>query len=197
MRPLQGNRIYVCNHSFRRRSRACVIVDDTPAFGQALEDECEAAMRLVACTLQCPSAKYNRRIRRKHRDFNIGEAECAHLCSVRIFLAIPIADGFPTSPDFVIGNKNGRCRFCVAVHKFVDVAPVPGILLCAEYRLNLRDCVCRALRYSADEGRHQNTSTDGNCPGGSCISGKREYRLQLSRSLIAWYPCRLRPNSEG
>ena len=105
--------------------------------------------------------------------------EGAHFCAVGIFLAVSIADCLPTAPDFVIGNKNGRWRFCVAVHKFVDVAAVPRVLLCVEYGLNLRDCICRVLGRGASGGRHQNTSTNGNRAGESCVCGKREYRLQV------------------
>ena len=114
-------------------------MNDAPAFRQVFENQCKAAMWLVLPALQVPSAKHNCRVRREHSDFNIGEAEGAHFCAVRIFLAVSIADCLPTAPDFVTGNKNGRRRFCIAVHKFVDVAAVPRVLLCVEYGLNFRD----------------------------------------------------------
>ena len=161
-----------------RRRRRCVVVNDAPSFRQALENEREAAMRLVGFSLQRPTTKHNCCVRREYCDFKIGEGERPHLCPVRIFFAVPLTDCVPTVPDLVPRNKNSRCRSRVAVHKFVDVAAVPRVLLCAKHRLNFRGCVRRVLRGCANNGRSQNTTINGHRVGESFVSGKREYRLQ-------------------
>lgn len=77
-----------------------MIVNNPPTFGEAFEDECEASVRLIVCAFQAPAAQRDRRIGRKHRDFNLRKSERPHLRPIGIFCAISFADCFPTACDF-------------------------------------------------------------------------------------------------
>ena len=161
-----------------------MIVNDAPAFRQALQNKREATMWRVGCSLQGPTTEHNCRVRREHRDFKIRKGECPHLCPVGIFLVVPLADGVPAAPDLVIRNKNSRRRSCVAVHEFVDVAASPCGLLCTKHGLNLRGWIRRILCRSANKGRSPNTRSKSDRVEESFVSSKREYHLQRQRSLI-------------
>ena len=79
-----------------------MIVYDPPAFRQVYENECEASLRLIVFALEPPAAKHDRRIRRKHGNFNVSKTERPHFRAIRIFLPVTFSDCIPAASDFVL-----------------------------------------------------------------------------------------------
>ena len=127
-----------------------MVVDDFPAVRKFSEDQREAAMRFVVRAFQFPTAESNCEIVAQRCGLKIRKGEHAHLSAVRIFRFVAVEHFLPTAGDFVAGNENGLVGTPVTIHEGVDVAAVPGGLLCAKHVANF--CLVRG-RLRADRCR--------------------------------------------
>ena len=116
---------------FRRRDGAGVIVNDAPAFGEALPDQGEDAadVALVLLAGQVPVAQNQRSVVADEMKLEIGEVQLPHGGAIGIDLLVSRADGFETAlnPAGAGESEVGRAPICL--HELVDVAFVPANLL--------------------------------------------------------------------
>src|ERR1700722_221829 len=116
---------------FRRRDSAGVIVDDAPAFREALpnqrEDAADVAFVLVAG--QVPVTQNQRPVVAGEMKLEVGEIELAHRRLVGVDLLVSCANSFESTLDAAGAGESEVWRVPVGGHESVDIALVPRNLL--------------------------------------------------------------------
>src|SRR5262249_26613351 len=113
------------------RYGAGVVVDDAPAFGEALPDEGEDAadIALVFVAGQVPLTQNKRTVVADEMKLEIGEIELAHGGAVGIDLFVAFANGFEPALHAAGAGESEIGRVPVGFDEGVDVAFVPANLL--------------------------------------------------------------------
>jgi hypothetical protein len=96
------------------------------------------------------------------------------------FFPVTLAHRFPAACDGIFRNEDRRCRACISVHKSIDIAPVPRVLLRAKNGVNLSDCTQRLSGRGRNHRRDYDRSDS--CNGAPKPRGLGERRLPVCRS---------------
>ena len=118
---------------------AGVIVDDPPAFGEALPDQREHAadVAFVFVAREVPVAQNERAVVAGEMKLEFGEIQVPHRGSVGVGLFVACANGVETALDAGGTGKGEVGGVPVGGHEGIDIALVPLILL---IRKELLDC---------------------------------------------------------
>src|SRR6266481_9982838 len=120
-------RLLGCRHG------AGVIVNNPPAFRNALEHEREHATDVALRARQMPMAQHQRGVRAQKTKFESGEIQMAHGRAIRIIFLVARQNRVPAARDSASSGKGQFRRMPVSFEKRVDVAPVPRALLLLQY----------------------------------------------------------------
>ena len=115
-----------------------MVVDDAPAFGEALPDQREDAadIAFVFFAGQVPVAEDERAVVAGEMELEFGEIEVPHRCAVGVALLVAGVDGVVTALGAAGAGEGEVGGVPVGGHEGIDVAFVPVILL---MRKELRD----------------------------------------------------------
>ena len=113
-----------------------MVVDNAPAFREALKDQGEDSAKLILFALQTPVAQDQSGIRTQEAKFEVGKIERAHRAAIRVIFFVTREDGAPSPGDAVASGKSEIGGMPIAGEKGVDVAAIPSFLLGGEDGVN-------------------------------------------------------------
>src|SRR6476646_4438752 len=115
-----------------------MVVNDFPSSGQALEDQCEQAMRLLAIRhSELPCAGYYSGPSAEQIDIQLLKFKFSHFLAFRLIaLAITRQSRLPSTGFRGAGKECQVGRAPVALHKAFQLAVVPGFDLSEQHMLD-------------------------------------------------------------
>ena len=115
---------------------SCVIQYDLPARWRSPEQKRKYARNIASpgrCTHELERSSDGCVVATQQIDRQIGKCQSAHLLRCRILVVISTPHGFITPLDF-LSNEDRMGRVFIAVHKRINVTPIPGLRLIVQGR---------------------------------------------------------------
>ena len=128
--------------SVRKRVRARMVVHDTPAFREALEDEGVHASQVSGIADEMPAAQNQSSVRTKRTHLELREFKVSHRRAIRVLFAVTVEDRLPSASDAAAAGKSELRRVPIAAHECPYVRAIPGGLLFGKHGSD-----CRAVGF--------------------------------------------------